>query len=144
MIVRLSVIIVHSFLLVVAVVHKQRFLGGPPELFLYCAKFSIRGNNLGCARRLSTHATYNYAFTVNDGYCFQCRVIDSNVTTAEELLLGGPHLFSGDISTKLSCNLLTDIVLWTLFIHAAYVRLDNWRIHLRSEPLNKFAFEWST
>ena len=109
-IMRILVIILHTFLLTVAVVHKQRFSGGPLELFLPCVSFNVRGNTVGCARGLSTHATYNYAFSFYGGYCFQCRVIDTNVTATEEAPLRGPHLFSGEQFTIILQNLLTKLV----------------------------------
>ena len=109
MILHLSAIIVHPFVLVSAVVHKQSFTGGPTELFLHCMNFNVRGNTVGCARGLSAHAIYNYAFSMNDGYCFQCRLIDSNVSSAEEVLLRGPHFFSGEVYQHSCCNFFTDV-----------------------------------
>ena len=110
MIMRLLVIILLSFLLIAAVVHKQMFSGGPLELFLPCVSFNVRGNTVGCARDLSTDATYNYAFSFTDGYCSQCRVIDTNVTATEDAPLRGPHFFSVEHLTTILQNFSTKSV----------------------------------
>ena len=93
---KISVIVMHQFVLVAAVVHKQRFTGGPPDLSIHCVNFNYRVNTVGCARGLSTHATYNYAFLMHDGNCFQCRVVDVNGTSTDEVPLRGPQFFTGE------------------------------------------------
>ena len=76
-------------------VHKQKSIAGPSELLHYCLNSTIRSNIIECARGLSNHDTYNYTFSVHDSYCFQCRVIDSNAISAEEVQLMGPHFYTG-------------------------------------------------
>ena len=93
---KIYVIAVQAFHLATSFIHQQKFTTGPPELFLTCINSTMKGNSIPCALASQASTAYNYAFSIRDGYCFLCRVSDSDVISVTEERLRGPHFYAGD------------------------------------------------